>query len=41
MYQDAIIEMITWPVLIIISYAVIRFVLKKYESKMESQQDSE
>ena len=41
MYQDAIIEMLTWPVLIIISYAAIRFVLKKYESKMESQQDSE
>lgn len=35
MYQNAIIEMITWPVLIILSYAVIRFVLKIYEQKIE------
>ncbi len=35
MYTNAIIEMLTWPVLIIISYAAIRFVLKKYEKEIE------
>ena len=35
MYTNAIIEMLTWPVLIILSYAVIRFVLKKYEQNIE------
>ncbi len=35
MYTNEIIQMITWPVLIIISYQVIKFVLKKYENKME------
>jgi len=37
MYTSAIIQMLTWPVLIIISYQVIKFVLKKYESKIEKE----
>ncbi len=37
MYTDAIIEMLSWPILIIVSYQVIRIVLKKYESKLEEK----
>lgn len=35
MYTSEIIEMITWPLLIIISYQVIKLVLKKSEAKLE------
>lgn len=41
MYTTSILLMLSWPVLIIISYQVIKLVFKKYESKLESLEDSE
>lgn len=36
MYTKEIIEMLTWPVLLIISYQVIKFLLLKYNHKLEA-----
>lgn len=41
MYTTPIVWMISWPVLIIISYQLIKLAVKKYESKLESEEDSE
>jgi uncharacterized membrane protein YjfL (UPF0719 family) len=41
MYTSSILWMLSWPVLLIISYQVIKLVVKKYESKLESEEDSE
>ncbi len=41
MYTSSIIWMLTWPVLIIISYQLIKLVVKKFEKKIESETDSE
>jgi len=30
--------MLTWPLLIIVSYQVIKYLLKKYESKLEAEE---
>jgi hypothetical protein len=36
MYTTEIVQILTWPALIIISYQVIKFTLKKFEKKLES-----
>ncbi len=41
MHTTAILWMLSWPVLIIVSYQAVKLVLKKYEDKMESDEDSE
>jgi hypothetical protein len=41
MYTTPILWMISWPVLIIVSYQLVKLAVKKYESKLESQEDSE
>jgi len=41
MYTTSILLMLSWPVLLIISYQVIKLMLKKYESKLESNEDTE
>ena len=41
MYTREIIEMLTWPILIIVSYQVIKFLMKKYESKLEDEETVE
>lgn len=41
MYTTPIIWMLTWPVLIIVSYQLVKLVVKKYVKKSESQIDSE
>ena len=41
MYTSSIIWMLTWPVLIIVSYQLVKLVVKKYDKKSESQIDSE
>lgn len=41
MYTEAILWMLSWPVIIIISYQLIKLAIKKYESKLESKEDSE
>lgn len=33
MYTDSILMMISWPALIIISYQLVKFVVKKYEGR--------
>lgn len=39
MYIKAILWMASWPVLIIISYQLVKFVVKKYELKEETQEE--
>ena len=41
MYTTSILLMLSWPVLLIISYQAIKLVLKKYEGKLESEEDME
>lgn len=41
MYTREIIEMLTWPILIIVSYQVVKFLIKKYESKLEGEETEE
>lgn len=41
MYTSPIIWMLTWPVLIIVSYQLIKLVIKKYEKKIEAEEKSE
>ena len=41
MYTTSILLLLSWPVLIIISYQAVKLVLKKYESKLEAGEDSE
>jgi hypothetical protein len=41
MYTREIIEMLTWPILIIVSYQVVKFLMKKYESKLEDNEMEE
>lgn len=37
MYTEAILWMISWPVLIAVSYLLVRLVVKKYESRLEEE----
>ena len=41
MYTTPILWMISWPVVIIISYYAIKWAVKKYEAKLESEEVSE
>ena len=41
MHTEAILWMLSWPVLIIISYQIVKLVVKKNESKLGSEEDSE
>lgn len=41
MYTTSIILMLSWPVLLIISYQAIKLVVKKYENKLEAGEDTE
>ncbi len=38
MYLTSIIELLSWPVIIAISYFAVRWVLKKYETSLEKRQ---
>jgi len=33
MYTTSIIHLITWPILVVIAYFIIAYVIKKYEQK--------
>lgn len=39
MYIKAILWMLSWPVLIIVSYQLVKYVVKKYESKPELKEE--
>ena len=41
MYTSSIIWMLTWPVLPVVSYQLIKLVIKKYEKKLEAEEKSE
>ncbi len=41
MYIKAILWMASWPVLIIVSYQLVRLVVKKYESKTETAEEEQ
>ena len=41
MYTIPILWMLSWPVLIIISYQLVKLAVKKYEKKLESQENPE
>ena len=41
MYTSSIIWMLTWPVLLVVSYQLIKLVIKKYEKKLEAEEKSE
>lgn len=41
MYTNEIIQMLTWPILIILSYQLIKWVIKKYEGKFEEEDSNE
>ncbi len=38
MYLSSIIELLSWPAIIAISYFAVRWVLRKYENSNESRQ---
>ncbi len=37
MYTEPILWMLSWPVLIVISYKLIKLAIKKFESKIEQE----
>ncbi len=41
MYTAQILWMLSWPVLIIVSYQLVKLAVKKYETRLESKKDSE
>lgn len=41
MYTAQILWMLSWPVLIIVSYQLVKLAVKKYENRLESEKDSE
>ncbi len=41
MYTAQILWMLSWPVLIIVSYQLVKLAVKKYEIRLESKKDSE
>ena len=41
MYTSPIIWMLTWPVLLIISYQLIKIVVRKFEKKLEVTEKQE
>ena len=40
MYTSSILWMLSWPVLIIISYQLVKLTIRKYESKQEAGEDT-
>ena len=41
MYTTPILWMLSWPVLIIISYQLVKLAVKKYEARLEEKEESE
>ena len=41
MYTAQIVWMLSWPVLIVVSYQLVKLAVKKYENRLESKKDSE
>jgi hypothetical protein len=41
MYTTPILWMLSWPVLIIISYQLVKLAVKKFEAKLEEEEISE
>lgn len=41
MYTAQIVWMLSWPLLIIVSYQLVKLAVKKYEKKLESQKNPE
>ena len=41
MYTTSILWMLSWPVVIIVSYQVIKLVVKKYEPQLEEEEREE
>lgn len=41
MYWSSIIWFLTWPALIVISYQLVKFVMKKYEAVFEKEDGNE
>ncbi len=40
MYTSSIIWMLTWPLLIVVSYQLVKLVVKKYDRKFESKKNA-
>lgn len=41
MYTAQILWMLSWPLLIVVSYQLVKLTVKKYEKKLESENNSE
>lgn len=41
MYTTPILWMLSWPVLIIISYQLVKLAVKKFEKKLEEKEESD
>lgn len=41
MYTTPILWMLSWPVVIVISYYAVKWAVKKYESKLEKEENEE
>lgn len=41
MYTTPILWMLSWPVLIVISYYAVKWTVKKYENKLEAEEKEE
>ncbi|WP_262707203.1 hypothetical protein [Maribellus luteus] len=39
MYTSSIIWMLTWPLLIVVSYQLVKLVVRKYDRKLESKKN--
>ncbi len=40
MYTTPILWMLSWPILIIVSYQLVKLAVKKYEERLESNEES-
>ena len=41
MYTAQILWMLSWPLLIVVSYQLVKLAVKKYENRLEPEKDSE
>ncbi len=41
MYIESILWMLSWPLLIIISFFTVKWTVKKFEAKLEAEEDNE
>ena len=41
MYTTPILWMLSWPVLIVVSYQLVKLAVKKYEKQLSSEEDLE